>query len=1061
MQRTSARILTTAAFVAGILQSVFLGNLSAEPAVRIAVVDRAGQSDAAALLTAHLTAEESLVLLEREAFDALLREQELAGFGLADGSVRTGQLLKAEAILLLESREVGEHAVLESSLIHVNLGLRLRTTFARLPLEDSQEWAADLAAGIFAAIPRLQADETDAIPISLLGLRSPIGDAADRREEVNANILLRHHLSRHPNIFVLERWGLDLPAAERRFVVGEAHPQFTLPTTRLQGEIRISGEEVQVTIDLTTARSGGQRQLAFKGSVANLSQLIEDVAREVIVHLDKTPSLVPWSQTDEAGRFAREARSASDAGMWPEALEAALAARALGTKTLEDALLLLDLYFRRAFPVFPRSSDMITDYASREIDPAQVRFPTMLDTLEHLEFELLNHPDITPAQQGEAAARTLLTAGRMLRFALESDYTGEVDRREDIRRRAVFLFRKMEELDQPVRLLENTASVYAPYWFHDDKDVLALYEALLRRNVHGRPYTIKSVRRALMYHRDSAINMRYISKDYRAPWLRPRPGEERAPEAERRWTDFITRMANSTDFREAFDGHLLRYFTAVVDPEERTAELIRMKAFLRENWERLFTDTTTIAQVETFLNGEAFGELPEAFRYDLMMHYAETAPVISYGMFAGGFKWPHGFQKEEHAANLLDAMEAFLVRLSEGSREPPRARDVHDFSHRLLEQFPELASRDDIEPLRVNLSWGGSGYVSERSWFRDLIYREGRLWTLEQDDHFTYIVASRDWINKTDSAIRIRIPSTGNPPFGRRPSLDVDAEGIAVAGKGWVAWYAFATREWQHFEVPESEEPLVRLIGGELYYAFPSCPGSMVWSPDPSGILRIDRSSGERFVLASSRRRPARNVLDDRTPYKVIGLFADNDGRLHASISSSDRMKAAIYRVDEATGWKKVHTFPGEEVIAAFPVSSENEVVFQPAHGRWHHAFTWNFSDPPRAIIPERGPRRIVEGATASSFRERRLATRDGEEFWLLVEKHGDRTCDLWLYHYADANAQPIGIPLRFGSHERANAAWNARLIAAETGLVIDGVRGSRWLLPFEKIEEWLNSEKQ
>lgn len=1054
MRRLSTIIPALPACLGMWLFAAMAGGLHASDEVRLGIVDRAGERDMTAVLTAVLSNEEDLVLLEREGMDAVIRERELAGLGLAEASVRAGRLIKAEAILLLERREVDGRGVLETSLIHVDLGFRLETTYTRLPLEDASEWTDGVRAMVHRAIPKLRVEREEAHLVSLIGLRSPLASAEGRRAEVNANLLLRHHLARHPNVFVLERWGLDLPETEHRFVGGESEPEYSLATALVEGEIRVGDGSVTIEAYIRGSVPGKGGRIELTGRAEALDEVVEEASSEIIGNLGLDYAASSWSRGDEAKRFAREARSAGYAEMWDEALEAALAARALGYDSAEAALLLLDLYLRRAFPVFPRSTDMISDYASAAIDPEQVRFSAILDSLDHVEFGIFGRRDLSAARRGTALARTILTGSRMLRFALENESGEEVARREEVRRRIVRLFREAGRLDEKVLLLETTASVYAPYWFRNDNEVLDLYASLLRRNIDERVYGIHAVRRALMINRDSRASLRG-DRDRRAPWLLMKGGDEGRLAARERWLAFIRELEESDDFRERFDGRLLRYSTAIAEPESREVEVERMKKFMRDHWEALFRDAAGVAQVETFLLGEvAAGGLPERFRYELLMHYLETAPVASYGMLDGCLHFPHGFKERRHAEDLLQAVESFLSRLSDGSREPPTAGDFHQFSHRLLERFPDLAASGEKEPLRVSMNW--PGHTGRRSWFRDLIFREGRLWTVGQERTFSYVIVSRDWEGGDERTVPVRIPSSDEAAFGRRPSLDVDSEGIAVAGRGWVGWYEFASGGWTHFEVPESEEPLVRLIGGELYYAFPSCPGSMVWRPEPSGILRIDRRTGKITVLASSRRRPAQGDLDDSDPYKVIDLFADRDGTVHASVADADRSRAAVYRFDSGSGWVETFSFPDREAAALYPVSVNSSVIFQPAHHRWHNAYTWNFEDPPEKIVPERGSRRVVEGATTAYFRERRLATRNGTEFWLLVERQQNHSSDLWLYYFSSGEADPVAIPLRLGDHERANVEWNARLIAADKGLVIDAGGEVRWLLPYEELDDWL-----
>jgi hypothetical protein len=313
-------------------------NVVAGSDCRLAILAESSMRDAAALLNAEFARLPGVELLEREEIARVLSEQQLAGaFGPNDANgLRIGELLRANALLLLRTRQVAGHAIVEARLVQVNPGLVIDAIYAPAPLPDQAEWAHHMAQRTSAQMQKCMA--RDAVALSLVGLRSPL--STGRGLEETMSVLLADRLSHETRIHLLDRASLDKLAEEQSLTSGPAEP-FWKGRYVVDGTVETDGlksDMVRVKIQLrpndTAAPSLAVETVGERGKLESIVEALVSQIREALA-LGGTER--PASAPGEAAIYLRDAQWAAACGMPERARESAEAAWHLGLRTPEAA----------------------------------------------------------------------------------------------------------------------------------------------------------------------------------------------------------------------------------------------------------------------------------------------------------------------------------------------------------------------------------------------------------------------------------------------------------------------------------------------------------------------------------------------------------------------------------------------------------------------------------------------------------------------------------------------------------------------------------------------------
>jgi Ca2+-binding EF-hand superfamily protein len=343
------RMMRIGAWFATTLLGAAVLNVHARPVMLAVIAEDPALQPATALLVAELSARDQVALVEREEIDRLRREQQLT---LAHGRdvLRLGQMLGADGLFLLTLQKEGETNTLDARLIAVRPGVVLENAVFPWPITDLLQWSQDIVKHLEPSLPKLSVLLQDAVPVSIVNLRSAVQWAGAERTERNLTQLLLQRLSGEKEIFVLERRRMGLLAGEKEMQPEEPSP-FWSGSFLLEGVVDKDGVSPETILVSARLVAPDRRSETFEasGPRENLAGVIESLARELLEKIGKTGSAPPWDAAAEAEKFLEEARWAMRWRLYSHAQEASESAWALGNRDPETARLRVLSYVEPAY----------------------------------------------------------------------------------------------------------------------------------------------------------------------------------------------------------------------------------------------------------------------------------------------------------------------------------------------------------------------------------------------------------------------------------------------------------------------------------------------------------------------------------------------------------------------------------------------------------------------------------------------------------------------------------------------------------------------------------------
>ncbi len=332
-----------AIFCLGLLAAWPLAAHSAPARVAI-VLAHPEAAEAGDLLTAELSRRADVQLLERAEIAKIYQEQ--ARSAQSGDFVKLGQILGADGLLELDVVRSGEETRLSARLMAVKPGVVLMAQSfswvspkagarAEIPLAG---WAPLFAKQVAPLLPKLQVQNKEAIPLSVLNLRSSAQSAAGMEEERGIKLLTIERLSREPRLFVLERQRLGSLSEEKDFQRDDS--AFWNGSYLLDGTLDASGYSaatITLSARLTPPKGGAPVLLEASGSRTNLPQVADQLGAKIIEALQLNSSPVDWKPDDEAAQYLTEAQWALKWKLYPQAQAAAESAWALGRHDMVSA----------------------------------------------------------------------------------------------------------------------------------------------------------------------------------------------------------------------------------------------------------------------------------------------------------------------------------------------------------------------------------------------------------------------------------------------------------------------------------------------------------------------------------------------------------------------------------------------------------------------------------------------------------------------------------------------------------------------------------------------------
>lgn len=330
--------------LAGIILATHLSAQTNLAPVRLAIVSETAEARAAAdVLTAELSKNGRVQLLERAEIEKVYREQALSA-GNKD-YLKLGRILGADGLLLMETRKEGTNQFLSVRLVAVRPGVILEDRRIEWQATVAAGWAENFQHHLDLLLPKLKVLPQDAIPISVVNLRSAVGSTEGAEVERQLKLLTIQRLSREPQFFVLERERMQLLAEEKDLKLDDS--AFWKGSYLLEGVVDQNGyskNTITINARLVPPKGGAPVLLEVSGMRTNLAGVVNQLAAKMNAALQVSSTVKEWNAADEAGQYFEEARWALKWGVYSEAQMAAESAWALGKHDMDCATIRIKAY---------------------------------------------------------------------------------------------------------------------------------------------------------------------------------------------------------------------------------------------------------------------------------------------------------------------------------------------------------------------------------------------------------------------------------------------------------------------------------------------------------------------------------------------------------------------------------------------------------------------------------------------------------------------------------------------------------------------------------------------
>lgn len=275
--------------------------------LRLAVVGGPGVEAEAALVSAECSRTGGFTLVERDEIARVVAERRLPGRGLAGVEpAGFGPWLGADGILILERAPDGAlKSPLRGRLVAARSGVVLWAFAEPMPMPEPAHWAANTARRLAGWVPKLAVRREEAVPISLLGLHAALRGDGPLEEALDDLLALR--LGREPSVFVLERRRMEELGFEKP-LLGTDDPFWTGARV-LEGTVTREGKRVAVEAVLRPPPGPGHGEpQRLQASAGTPLGVIEQLAAQMgkLLGPDRMGTAA-WNPAAEAGLFEQEA----------------------------------------------------------------------------------------------------------------------------------------------------------------------------------------------------------------------------------------------------------------------------------------------------------------------------------------------------------------------------------------------------------------------------------------------------------------------------------------------------------------------------------------------------------------------------------------------------------------------------------------------------------------------------------------------------------------------------------------------------------------------------------
>ena len=988
----TAGIISRPLFLALTLMGIGALRTHAEPAparsgnavsvsARLAIIaEQPSAPTAADLLTAELSAKQGVQLLERNEINKVYQEQ-----GLSAGNkdyLKLGQVLGADGLLLLSSLAEGTNQFLQTRLVAVGPGVVIASVRCPWPIADTVGWANWTARHFEPFMPKLSVLVKDAIPISVVNVRSAVRSAEEEETERQLTLLAVERLSHEREFFVLERQRMELLGAEKE-LRGGGEAAFWNGSHLLDGVVDRDGyskDVLTLNARLLPSKGGIPVLIEVSGSRTNLAEVVNRLAAKVRDALRLRARSTPWDPAEEAARYLQEAKWAFRWGMLSEAQAACESSWALGNTSREVAELRIRIYGQRS--ARPQNDWLWMHPTSPDYAPDTAKLEPAIHALELYQqgFHIFVANEPKPDTNWYRLGQQLLGSDLLRQFNYFPDAgRGREDRLAALR----LLSRATVEMVGKHPLYTNLSlSVPGAYWYETPEEAFQVYRQLVEA---GR---LHADRMTFVHH--NLVGWNAADKE-RSPVL---------------WRGFIAELCASTNPLTRVEGCFLNFadakppqqlervrtlFKVALEAEEPlvAAGLVErlMEDFkdLHADMPRGFdyyigmaTDNAYIAFQKDFNAARVARERVarlEAMRDYLTGLLSGKKPLVGrqfFDLFREDLSDGTPFYREPEAKEMIPPLQELKRRLEQGPlAKQPSTGEVLSYVNTLLPRLeailappqgplPATKAVAQAQPLprspRQPGPWLGPGFPTTRQitnqiprlptvltnvltvkhvwpWPTDLVpgyiqeftagaacFRNGRVWV-----EVTY----KDERYQLSKALVFALdPGTFAYEVVELPlSVEkityssTESKDIVGAGKSFevMADYLFYSLS----------DKLKRYSLNDRTWQDLPVPGAgrltlldgRLFSTTDDAIVEVSASGDSQTILASARRRPPVTVLDSLENYQSPPLFHGPNG------SIATRVQGKLYALEEKTHtWSEITRLP--ERPSAVPLAGSRQRVF-------------------------------------------------------------------------------------------------------------------------------------
>jgi hypothetical protein len=290
---------------------------------RIGILSDAGARKEADLLMIELQ-KAKCELVERDEIKNVVSEQALqAGLNRTE-SLRVGQMLKADGLILMSA---ATNNIVTVRIVAVAPGVVV--WFADVETKDKAKAAVTMATTISGYLPKLTVAKGAAVPVSLLRVRPSFGTPLAVHSAHELNRLLQLRLVREPSLFVLERENLRVMDEEQRWAgKGSA---FWAGSFVVEGTVAhdlVNTNQVTLTLMIRppgTSKASPATVIEESGKPGELVGLVDRITPKACAAFGASAQAPAWDALTEGNAFFASAMQLAHPAERRVALESAMA----------------------------------------------------------------------------------------------------------------------------------------------------------------------------------------------------------------------------------------------------------------------------------------------------------------------------------------------------------------------------------------------------------------------------------------------------------------------------------------------------------------------------------------------------------------------------------------------------------------------------------------------------------------------------------------------------------------------------------------------------------------